>query len=55
VTTEPATAEEERHATWAELFFDLVAVAGVARADLPPEVVAEAFVERFGGSGGPAA
>ncbi|MFC5177287.1 low temperature requirement protein A [Nocardioides taihuensis] len=30
MTTEPETAAEERHATWAELFFDLVAVAGVA-------------------------
>jgi len=28
--SEPATRPEERHASWAELFFDLVAVAGVA-------------------------
>jgi low temperature requirement protein LtrA len=30
ITTEPTSATRERHASWAELFFDLVAVAGVA-------------------------
>ena len=30
MTTQPPTVEEERHASWSELFFDLVAVAGVA-------------------------
>jgi low temperature requirement protein LtrA len=52
IDEEPKDTRTERHASWAELFFDLVAVAGVAALAhvLGPELGAEVSHPRFHGA-----